>query len=117
MTLTAWNIYWITRFDSIQAVLRILALACGVFGFVGLLGYALSEGTLKVAGTFAKWLLPTTAAMLLVAAFVPSTRSAAAMVVLPAIVNSEVVQQIPTELTTLVREWLQELHPDKKEHK
>lgn len=33
------------------------------------------------------------------------------MIVLPAIVNSEAVQQIPGELTTLAREWLQELRP------
>ena len=36
------------------------------------------------------------------------------LVKVAAIVNSEAVQQIPSELTTLAREWLQELRPAKK---
>lgn len=46
---------------------------------------------------------------------IPSKTEMAAIVVLPAIVNSEAVQTIPSELTALATEWLKELHPKKSE--
>lgn len=48
-------------------------------------------------------------------AITPSTKTAAAMLVLPPIVNSEAVQTLPKELTDLAREWIRELKPAHRE--
>lgn len=115
MGITALDVYWVTALDGIRNALHMLTVFIGLVGGVGLMFYGVSGGELKVAGRFAAWLLPLAAAMLMVQAFIPSTRSAAAMVVLPAIINSEAVQTLPAEITTLAKEWLQELRPTKKE--
>ena len=117
MTLTGWDIYWITRLDSIKTALQALITIGGVSGAIGIFIYAVSGGLAKEAGAFAKCVLPLAAVLLILSSFVPSTRSAAAIAVLPAIVNSEAVQQLPVELTTLVKEWLIELRPKKETHK
>ena len=117
MTLTGWDIYWITRLDSIKAALQALIMIGGVSGALGIFIYGVSEGHAKEAGVFAKCVLPLAAVLIVLSAFVPSTRSAAAIAVLPAIVNSEAVQQLPAELTTLAKEWLIELRPKKETHK
>lgn len=115
MEITALDIYWVTALDSIREALHVLTLCFGLVGAVGLILYGISGGEVKMGGRFAAWLLPVAAVLLLAQAFIPSTRAAAAMVVLPAIVNSEAVQTLPTELTTLAKEWMQELRPAKKE--
>ena len=114
MTLTAWDIYWVTRLDEISIVLVLFVGAGIVACWLSMLGYWISEGDAPGFKTFAVRLAPVIIGMAIVNAFIPNTKQAAAMIVLPAIVNSEAVQQIPGELTTLAREWLQELRPAKK---
>ena len=70
---------------------------------------------IKGAKKLACWLVPWIIGLTLVNTLIPNTKQAAAIIVLPEIVNSEAVQQLPGELTTLAREWLQELRPAKKE--
>ena len=114
MEITALDVYWVTRLDSIKAALHVIIVCFGLVGASGLLFYAMSSE--KVAGRFAACCLPAAAVLLLAQSFIPSTRAAAAMVVLPAIVNSEAVQTLPAELTALAKEWMQELRPAKKEN-
>lgn len=114
MEITAWDVYWVTRLDQIKCALYILMVCTAMLGGLGLLFFTISEGSLRAGKWFAAWLLPLAAALLIVQAFVPSTRSAAAMVVLPAIINSEAVQTLPAEITQLAKEWLQELRPAKE---
>ena len=116
MEITALDVYWVTALDGIRQALHTLTVCFGLCGGVGLMLYAISGGEVKIAGRFAAWLLPVAAVLLLAQSFIPSTRAAAAMVVLPAIVNSEAVQTLPAELTTLAKEWMQELRPAKKEN-
>ena len=116
MTLTAWDIYWVTRLDEISIALAIVGLGCFAGLMVGLVLMTHPDHdrwfkpgkkicvTSLVVGCIGLW----------VNTLIPSTKQAAVMIVLPAIVNSEAVQQIPNELTTLAREWLQELRPAKK---
>lgn len=114
MTLTAWDIYWVTRLDEISLVLGLFVgggfVACGVSMF----SYFVTDGEFVGFKTFAARLAPVLIVVAIVNAFIPNTKQAAAMIVLPVIVNSEAAQQIPSELTTLAREWLQELRPAKK---
>lgn len=113
MTISAWMIYWITRLDEISIALTMslvaMIIVCAFAAFV----YCISEFKESGAKKLAYGLLPWIVGVALVNTFIPNTKQAAAMYVLPAIVNSEAVQELPGELTTLAREWLQELRPKK----
>ncbi len=125
MTLTAWDIYLVTRMDLLRmffvAVTALSALCTAFFAFCWIdVRYSSlnSKEEAEENGAFAAKRIMMFLCPLLVGVFgvilTPSTKTLAAMIVLPAIVNSEAVQQIPAELTTLTREWLQELRPAKK---
>ncbi len=124
MTLSAWDIYLVTRMDLLRyffiAVLVLSAVGVAFFGACWIDVCDSWDGKKEteekrtwVAKRLMMFLCP-----LFVGVFgvilTPSTKTLAAMIVLPAIVNSEAVQQLPGELTTLAREWLQELRPAKK---
>ena len=125
MTLSAWDIYWVTRLDEISILMTLVfAWTAAATGFFAV-SWVSNRGDYerrccnglekqKTAERLLKWLVPILIAVGLTNAFIPNTKQAAAMIVLPAIVNSEAVQQLPAELTMLAREWLQELRPTKK---
>lgn len=114
MTLSAWDIYWVTRLDEISIALTFAIPVLIAVLALSMFIYAVSEFELQGARKLAVKLIPWIVGLTAVNVFIPNTKQAAAMIVLPAIVNSEAVQQIPNELTTLAREWLQELRPAKK---
>lgn len=49
-----------------------------------------------------------------IAAFVPTTKQMAAILVVPKIVNCEAVQTVGNELYTLALDWMKELRPKKE---
>ena len=124
MTLSAWDIYLVTRMD----LLKYFFIAVLVLSAVGVAFFVCcwidaseawnSKEESKRKRAWAVKRIMMFLCPLLVGVFgvilTPSTKTLAAMIVLPAIVNSEAVQQLPGELTTLAREWLQELRPAKK---
>ena len=124
MTLSALDIYLVTRMDSLKfffALVTILSAVCIAFFVIRWIDASVGcndEEENKTKRAYAAKRIMIFFCPLLVGAFgvilTPSTKTLAAMYVLPAIVNSEAVQQIPSELTTLAREWLQELRPAKK---
>lgn len=62
-----------------------------------------------------KWLMATFLTSLALGIFVPTTKQMAAIIVVPKIVNSERVQGAGEKLYDLAAEWMDELHPKKKE--
>ena len=124
MTLSAWDIYLVTRMDLLLAffvavvVLSAVCIAFFACRWVDASDYCDGKENADKKRAYAAKRIMTFFCPLLVGAcgavLTPSTKTVAAMIVLPAIVNSEAVQQIPGELTTLAREWLQELRPAKK---
>lgn len=124
MTLSALDIYLVTRMDSLRfffALVTILSAVCIAFFVICWIDAGVGcndEEETKTKRAYAAKRIMIFFCPLLVGAFgvilTPSTKTLAAMYVLPAVVNSEAVQQIPSELTTLTREWLQELRPAKK---
>lgn len=116
MTLTAWDIYWVTRLDEISIALAIVCFGCiaGLVVSLVLMTHPAHDRWFKPGKKICVTSLVVGCIVLGVNTLIPSTKQAAVMIVLPAIVNSEAVQQIPNELTTLAREWLQELRPAKK---
>lgn len=112
MEITASTIYWVTRADNFHGLCLSMGLALSIIG--GLiclceLGYMRTHKTyyilsVPIIGLF----------FLLLACFIPSTKTIAAMYVLPKIVNNEQIQQIPSKLLDLSNEWLEELRPKKE---
>lgn len=112
MTLEPWMIYLVGQCDGLCKGFSFLAVILGGFGIAGLV-YSSDN-----YGRFSRWAVALTAfALLLMIAttFIPSTKTAAAMLVLPPIVNSEAAQTLPKELTDLARDWIRELKPAHKE--
>ena len=114
MTITAWDIYWITRLDNLQFICAMAAAAAGIAASWGLLECFHDFGDEERGKWLIKRFAPAFFVAVLVTALIPSTKSAAAMYVVPAIVNSEAVQTIPAELTAIVKDWLKDLHKESK---
>ena len=117
MDVTPWTIYWITRLDSVNVVL-------GLFVGLALILTVLSVGFLlssidaddENGIRWAKRGIFGFSALLLglgaVTVLTPSTKQMAAILVIPAIVNNEGVQEVGGELVDLAREWMRELRPE-----
>lgn len=111
MTISAWDIYWITRLDNLQLV---FILGLGVSLGLSVMTLIESSSVEDFVKPVCKYFLPVAVVCTMGLVFVPSTKSAAAMYVVPAIVNSETVQKIPAEFAALAKDWLKDLHKDTK---
>ena len=65
----------------------------------------------KLAKPFFLIVLPVTLFMYSIKIAIPSTKEMAVLLVVPKIVNSKSVQQIPQKILSLSEEWLEELRP------
>jgi len=108
----ASTIYWITRLDTINIFLGVLACLVGL-GTIVCIEIALNAPE-SVAHRFNKWaviLLFSSAILWLGVVFTPTTKEAAAMYALPAIVNDQVVREEAGELYGLAKRWLERQVP------
>lgn len=122
--ITPSTIYWITRFDDIRTGLVVAAFAAIVLAALALVMFlATVENVhrdnevkyMKLAFCFAAVFVLLAGVIGGARAFVPTTRDAAAMAVIPALANSERVQTVGNAVYDLAVEWLEELRPAKKE--
>lgn len=110
MEITALDIYLISVVGDVGCVLvslGIVGLVVGAtFASVSFVmseaGDAMGQASLK----YTKALLLASSALLVIGTLIPSTRTIAAMYVIPPIVNNEKVQQLPNELLDLAGEWV-----------
>lgn len=129
--MNVWTIYWILQLDSINAFMVAI-----MFVFLLATGFALMFGLLESsAGKVApemdvskreaargaallavskKTAIPAILASIMVA-FLPSTKTVAAMVVLPAIANNETIRKESGELYQLAKQALREAATGKDE--
>ena len=108
--ITTTQMYWLVTMDSIVHASAILAIALGVMAFLTIpmvLDDDLPKRTPSAIALAA-------VAFALVAAFVPTTRQMAAIVMVPKIANNEKVQAAGNKLYDLAVEWMDELRPRKK---
>ena len=123
MNITPSTIYWIAQCDCIrEACIPII-----IFGIIlstisiGLTAIAFCDevsdvrGSRWIAATVSLVLVSVTIAGLLGRIFVPTTRTVAAMHIIPAIANNEKVQDCGNRLYDLAIEWMDALKPAKKE--
>jgi len=114
-----WTIYWITRLDAVDAwltgTLIVFALMTAVGAMISLLWVIEYEkwprfGTRGLSVGVVLCLLLSVAIV-----FVPTTKEAAAIVVIPAVANNETVQGEVSELYTLAKEWLEKQMTEEEE--
>lgn len=117
--MSAWNVYWVMQLDSIGVGLLMFGVA-SVFVGLAFFSYVASVhdrvsacGVMSVLFAFVLWT---------VCMFLPSSRTAAAMIVLPAITSAEVRSAVAPEakeLYELAKDALRSVGkpaPEKKEH-
>lgn len=124
MTLSSFQLYALLSLSKIGVAAWFIALASAIAFVVIAIpyvieitstpGYGDEQDSGQKIKSFGKISLITCACSTFLTCIIPSKTEMAAIVVLPAIVNSEAVQTIPAELTTLAIEWMKELHPKHK---
>ena len=128
--ITPTQMYWLVKLDDLRHVLKcitwlpiVLAVVIGVMAFATFMMTcdAKIETKKEAAGDIARlmvwfvFMLLIVVALQVVAAFMPSTRQMAAIIVVPKIANSEQVQTVGNKLYDLAVEWMDELKPRKGE--
>lgn len=124
--ITEWTIYWLTRLDGIHDASYFLAFALLGFGLFASIGYpAFSDIFQNDEGKKSRMIRLTVRLQVLSFAFglmawiacllTPSTKEMAAIIVIPRIANSQTVKEIGTSVVDLAKEWIEELHPPKRE--
>ena len=120
--MNAWTIYWILQLDSISGTLNVLAWSAllTVIGLTLWNGISWVDGEMfpilsdpekraaarAVRSRSRKAALKVAVPLFIFSALVPSTKTAAAMVVLPAIANNERIQHEAGDLYQLAKQAL-----------
>ena len=122
MNITPFDVYLVMQLDQLGSVATILftvlTLICVFLLIFGVLDVSMARGKEDrdyksgKAKLSLSWKIGTVAAVfLLFGAFIPSTKTAASMFLLPAIANNKEVQQLPEDLLKMVRGLVKEWTP------
>lgn len=108
--ITTAQMYWIVTLDSLVHLM--VALVCiGIVVTIGGIAYVAETGGSKrvpiVAGALSL-------AAMVALSLIPTTKQAAAIIVVPRLVNSEKVQTVGNRLYDLAVEWMDGLKPEKE---
>ena len=115
---SAWNVYWVLQLDSLIGLFIGLAALAGIWitgcgiGFIESYG----DGTAKWAAR-AKKALVALVSCAAIATVIPSSRTAAAMILVPALTRPEVLQPVGAEakeLYGLAKDALRRIGKDDK---
>ena len=125
--ITAWQIYLITRLDALIGVSVVILIFTGLAIIVTLVkwqtdsdNYDWEDNKENLVPIFKKW-LKIEFALLIMSLFVietiPSSKEAAAILIIPKIANNEHVQNIPNKTLELVEkqldQWIQNIEKKK----
>lgn len=124
MTISAWTIYLISAADSLRTVAWVALVATAGLGVLG--GVLVGAGSLETDKELCGWgrgLLRKAAAAFFVAlgatALLPSSKTVAAMYLVPAVVNNERVQGVASDglkiLELLTKQYVEDLAGKKDE--
>ena len=110
MTLTAFDIYLVSVCGNINTIaILIIFLSISVL-LILLVLYILGDKDEQVAaiqqGKFTSIILAITLA---IATLIPSSKTLAAMYVLPAVVNSDFIQKLPSDISALAQAYVKDL--------
>lgn len=121
--ITPSDIYWLTRLDGINDLFSALAILAFVISIIGLIAGCIyvsmswtederDGGKAVLSMSFKTAIVATVLATL--AVLTPTTKEAAAIIVIPKVANSESVQQLGDGIIDLANQWLKELAPKKE---
>lgn len=115
MVVSSWTIYWVTRCDAIHTAATIFAIGFAIMASVWIPACLDSEcrKTTLVMGEIV--FVSMFVLSIGIAIFVPSTKQAAAIIVIPKIANSQNVKDLGAGVVELAKEWIVELKPKKME--
>jgi len=114
-TLTVWEVYWVMQADKLLDITSVIAVILGLvlipLSAAGIASF--DKEFPKDIGKLVRrsWLavMPLFAILLVFYAVVPSTKTVAAMIILPAIVNNETVHDEASELYQLAKDALEDM--------
>ena len=119
--ITPTQMYWLTRLSNIQCLLMLVFVGLLIAGIAATIAFGVNHGIdddlCLSAKRFAFRCFTLATMMGAISALLPTTKEMAAILVVPRIVNSERVQTVGNKLYDLAVEWMDELHPAKKETK
>lgn len=117
--MTTWQMYWLVKLDDISTACCIIGVTGSLAAVIGLIAIAVNgvkgEGEAergfedRVPGALAKIIrrfAPVAFALLLTATLLPDTKQLAAIILVPKLVNSEVVQRDIPQVYDLAVEWM-----------
>ena len=112
-------IYWITRLDYFTSISMMFAIISGfglLISIVGLINttYSEDETGILISHKVLRISAPIFFIAILFLTFLPTTKEACAMYIIPKIVNNEGIQNIGKEFYDLALDWMKELHPNKR---
>ena len=106
--ISPWTVYLISRLDPISAACTWISIVCLSSCALYLMFGFLDNGEVPRVHR-GLWALIVFAG--LGCMFIPTTKEACAIYLIPKIANNESVQEIGIDIKTLAREWLEELRP------
>ena len=123
--ITPSTIYWIGQCDCFRAVCAPFAICGFILGLFSLV-FTVAAFNDRDVPRYGCWIGVATSSILLLliiigilgSLFIPSTKTAAAMYIIPSIANNEKIQDAGDRPYTLAVEWMEELRPkvdDKKQ--
>lgn len=115
--ITSWDIYWITRLDGLNFFVGVIAVISIITATTLLIIRIASDDYFPWEHKFIKtWFRPMFTAVIVavmcivISIFVPSTKEAVAIYMIPKIVNNEQVQKLPDNamkfLNGKLEEWI-----------
>jgi hypothetical protein len=127
MEISPWLVYWLMQLDSICLFTEVTAVLGSMLLFALTVLRAVSkvnaeynrddEAFYNVTTPLFKFSSIIIPVFILLSIFIPNTKTLAAMIIVPPIINNEQVQQIPDDILTFVRSIIKEYTFDDKEKK
>lgn len=111
--ITTMEMYWLVTLDSIVHVSLVFVIVsalatCATLGFVADVKRCFWLPVIPIGMFFLSIIALT---------FVPTTKQAAAIIIVPKLANSEKVQTVGNHLYELAVEWMEELRPENRHTK
>ena len=131
MNISPWEIYWVLQLDSISAALLFLSVSGIVISIALTIWNGLSrydaneyptlcnreerEAAWAVRGAIRRVILAVSLPLFAINAFIPSSKTMAAMIIVPAIANNDTIQREAGDLYALAKAALRDaVKPDSK---
>lgn len=109
MEVTPLMIYLITLADNIRGLLSFIFTFGGILSAVAFFSSLEFDISTEVRIKWIKRVLPALFTCIILFVLIPSSKTLAAMYVIPPIVNNESVQELPAEILSFVKEYLKDL--------